>query len=207
MGMLMNVLTFQFYNFSSFYNKVFGLDPDSVGNNPLNNQFNMLGYNALYIIQNFGTLCWTIFIAPVGWAVAPIIVHLLNGEFAHLKTKFSRMMFYNYWIGFINEAYLFLAVCAGLNLFNFRWSTYGDAINTFLALFCGSVIICFPVFVGVFYSIQSNYGKILKRDEEFLARFGNAIEGLNFKRRGRQVFINTCASILRKLSLVYMVVF
>ena len=157
MGMLMNVLTFQFYNFSSFYNKVFSLDPDSPGSQPLNNQFNMLGYNALYIIQNFGTLCWTIFIAPVGWAVAPIIVHLLNGEFAHLKTKFSRMMFYNYWIGFINEAYLFLAVCAGLNLFNFRWSTYGDAINTFLALFCGSVIICFPVFVGVFYSIQSNY--------------------------------------------------
>jgi hypothetical protein len=153
MGMLMNVLTFQFYNFSSFYNKVFSLDPDSFGSQPLNNQFNMLGYNTLYIIQNFGTLCWTIFIAPVGWAVAPIIVHLLNGEFAYLKTKFNRMMFYNYWIGFINEAYLFLAVCAGLNLFNFIWSTYGDAINSFLALFCGSVIISFPVFVGVFYSI------------------------------------------------------
>jgi hypothetical protein len=151
MGMLMNVLTFQFYNFSSFYNKVFSLDPDSFGSQPLNNQFNMLGYNTLYIIQNFGTLCWTIFIAPVGWAVAPIIVHLLNGEFAYLKTKFNRMMFYNYWIGFINEAYLFLAVCAGLNLFNFIWSTYGDAINSFLALFCGSVLITFPFFVGIFY--------------------------------------------------------
>ena len=50
MGMLMEVLTFQFYNFSSFYNYVFSLDPDCLGNIPLNNQFNMLGYNARYII-------------------------------------------------------------------------------------------------------------------------------------------------------------
>jgi hypothetical protein len=75
-------------------------------------------------------------------------------------------------------------VCAGLNLFNFKWGTYGDAINSFLALFCGSVLILFPFFVGIFYRTKSNYEKIIKRDEEFLARFGNAIEGLNFKRRG-----------------------
>lgn len=169
----------------------------------------MLGYNALYIIQNFGTLCWTIFIAPIGWAVAPLIVHLLKGEFSHLKTRFNRLMFYNYWIGFINESYLFLTVCAGLNLFNFRWNTYGDAINSFIALFSGSIVIVFPVFVGVFYTLKSNYEKIIgrNRNEEFLARFGSAISGLNFKRRGKLVFIHNCASILRKLSLAYMVVF
>ena len=167
----------------------------------------MLGYNARYIIQNFGTLCWTIFVAPVGWAFAPIIVSLCKGEFAHLKTKFNRMMFYNYWIGFVNEAYLFLAVCAGLNLFYFKWSAYGDAINSLLALFCGSVLIIFPFFVGIFYRQQSNFDEILNRNEEFLSRFGNAIVGLNFKRRGKLALINTCASIVRKLSLAYIVVF
>lgn len=50
LGMLMNVLTFQFYNFGNFYNKVLNLDPNSPGNNPLNNEFNTYGYNALYII-------------------------------------------------------------------------------------------------------------------------------------------------------------
>ena len=116
-------------------------------------------------------------------------------------------MFYNYWIGFVNEAYLFLAVCAGLNLFNFRWNTYGDAINSFLALFCGSVLIIFPAFVGIFYRKQSNFDQILKRNEEFLSRFGNAIVGLNFKRKGKLALIHTCASIVRKLLLAYIVVF
>ena len=116
-------------------------------------------------------------------------------------------MFYNYWIGFVNEAYLFLAVCAGLNLFYFRWSTYGDAINSLLALFCGFILILFPVFVGTFYLKKSNYDKIIDRNQEFLSRFGNAIIGLNFKRRGKLVLINTCASILRKLTLAYIVVF
>jgi hypothetical protein len=37
MGIFMNLLTFQFYDFSNFYDKVLGLDPSSVGNSPLNN--------------------------------------------------------------------------------------------------------------------------------------------------------------------------
>ena len=36
-SMLMDVLTFQFYDFSDFYNRVLRLDPDSDGNNPINN--------------------------------------------------------------------------------------------------------------------------------------------------------------------------
>ena len=116
-------------------------------------------------------------------------------------------MFYNYWIGFVNEAYLFLAVCAGLNLFYLRFSNYGDAINSLIALFFGFILIIFPIFVGTFYSKKSNYDKIVDRNEEFISRFGNAITDLNFKRQDKLVLINTCASVLRKLSLAYIVVF
>lgn len=49
-GMLMEVLTFQFYDFSDFYNRILSLDSNSPGNNPLNNQFGILGYNSLYLI-------------------------------------------------------------------------------------------------------------------------------------------------------------
>jgi len=117
------------------------------------------------------------------------------------------MMFFNYWVGFFNETYLFLAVCAGLNLHYFRWQSYGDAINSLLALFFGSLIIAFPFFVAIFYNLKKNYDLIINRDANFLARFGNALTGLNFKRRGRLVFIHTCTSIVRKLWLAYMVVF
>ena len=49
-GMLMQILTFQVYDFSDFYNRALSLDSDSEGSNALNNQFDLLGYGSLYII-------------------------------------------------------------------------------------------------------------------------------------------------------------
>lgn len=47
-GGLMQVITFQFYNFTNFYTSAFNLDDN--GNNPLANNFNTSGYGALYLI-------------------------------------------------------------------------------------------------------------------------------------------------------------
>ena len=46
----MNLVNFQLIDFTNFYNKVLRLDPDSAGNNPLNSQFDMMGYGSLYIV-------------------------------------------------------------------------------------------------------------------------------------------------------------
>ena len=139
--------------------------------------------------------------------MAPIVVSICQGEYAHLKLKFNRMMFFNYWVGFFNETFLFLAVCAALNFHNFKWSTYGEAINSSIALLFGSIILVFPLFVAIFYNVSRNYKRVFGRDEDFLARFDNVLTGLNIKRRGRLVFIPTVTSLLRKLWLAYMVVF
>ena len=37
MGMFMSVLTFQFYDFGPWYDRILKLDPYSIGNSPLNN--------------------------------------------------------------------------------------------------------------------------------------------------------------------------
>ena len=116
-------------------------------------------------------------------------------------------MFFNYWVGFLNETYLFLAVCASLNLFYLRWSAYGDALNSSIALFFGILILAFPLFIAVHYNLPNNYKKITQRDEDFLARYGNILNDLNLKRRGRIVFIPVIASFIRKLWLIYMIVF
>ena len=36
-GMLMQVLTFQFFDFGNFYDRILNLDPNGEGNNPMNN--------------------------------------------------------------------------------------------------------------------------------------------------------------------------
>jgi hypothetical protein len=95
---------------------VLNLDPDAEGNQPLNDRFSLMGYDSHYIVQNFGTLCWTIFIMPLVYAAAPLVVLICRKDYKNLKLKASRLMYFDYWLGFLNETYLFLGVCVGLNL-------------------------------------------------------------------------------------------
>ncbi len=115
-------------------------------------------------------------------------------------------MFYNYWVGFINETYLFLAVCALLNYQFLTFRSFGDSINSLLSVFFGVVLALFPPFVAVFYNTPTNLTKIITVNEDFIARYGNAIVGLNFKREKNLVLIHTCVSIVRKLWLALAVV-
>ena len=118
------------------------------------------------------------------------------------------MMRFNYWIALINETYMFLAVCCGLNLFFYcSWKTFGDSINSLMAIFFSACIILFPFFVAIWYYKLENYKKILKLNQDFLARYGNVIEGLNFKRQERLVLLYATVCILRKMWLAHIVVF
>ena len=68
------------------------------------------------------------------------------------------MMRYNYWIALLNETYLFLAVCCGLNLFYYRkWSGVGDAINSLISVFFSALVLLLPVFVAVWYGYSKNH--------------------------------------------------
>ena len=166
-----------------------------------------MGYNSLYIIQNFGTLCWTIFLPFIAVICAPLVVYICKGEFSHLKEKSRRWMFYDFWVSFFDETNLFLTVCVALNLqYNWNWSGYGDIWNSFISVLFGSLLAVFPFFVAIFYNRKENFDLIMTRNKEFLARFGSILRGVNFKREGKTVFIYIVASLLRKLWLAYILV-
>ena len=71
-GGLMDFVNFQLIDFSNSINKIFHLDPDSLGNGPFNDQFELMGYQSLYIVQNFGMLCLTIFLPLVTRLIAQV---------------------------------------------------------------------------------------------------------------------------------------
>lgn len=60
-------------------------------------------------------------------------------------------MFFNDWIGFISESFLFLGMCAALNLNYLRFNSSGNAFNSLFALIFTIILAMFPVFVAVFY--------------------------------------------------------
>ena len=117
-----------------------------------------MGYGCLYIIQNFGMLCFTIF-APFAYRlVAPVIIFIgkysfLRLDYSSLNVRARNWLQYDFWISFLDETYLFLLISSGLNLKNhFEWQKFGDGANTFIALFFGLVLLVFPIFVWIFYS-------------------------------------------------------
>lgn len=117
-------------------------------------------------------------------------------------------MFFNNWIGFFNETYLFLGICVAINTFYFRFDSFGNVTNSLFTLLFGITILMLPFFTFIFYNSGSVYTMIRNRDEEFLSRYGQLIQGLNFKRLGRLALVYPCSNQIRKLwficTLVYM---
>ena len=66
-------------------------------------------------------------------------------------------MFFNGWIKFTSETYLFLAVCVCLNLNYLVWGSTGDAFNSLCTIFFALVLIAFPIFVAIFYPSKKYY--------------------------------------------------
>ena len=125
-----------------------------------------------------------------------------------MKEQSVKWLQYGFLISFLDETYLFLLVSASLNLSDyFEWIGIGDVLNSLLSILFGIILVVFPFFVAIFYSREKNYERITKGDQDFKARFGSIIEGLNFKRRQRLALFYPCLSLFRKLWLAYILVF
>lgn len=185
---------------------VLSLDPNSDGNNPFNDQFNSMGYSAKYIIQNLGMLCFTVFTTPLIYLVV-LLIHFKCPNADKTKIFWNREMFFGTWIKLVNETYLFLGLCAFLNCRSLEFDSYGNILNSLCAIFCALVVNLFPLFVIIFYNIRKNYDKIFNNEEDFMARYGQVLEDLNFLRMGQKATLYPFFSLLRKLSLIYVVLF
>lgn len=118
-----------------------------------------------------------------------------------------RMMFWNNWLKFFYESYLFLGMCVALNTQYFLFNTFGNVFNSLIAVFFGIILVLLPIFVGVFYNLLKFAERIWTRDEEFFARYGSIVDSLNFIRNGQIVMLYPIASLTRKLWLVLTLVY
>ena len=129
-----------------------------------------MGYGSLYIVQNFGMLCITIFLPIIARLLAPFGVWIFRvgvcqADLSHYKQKSKNWLQYGFWVDFFDETYLFLMVCAGLNIqYNFSWASGGDATNSAIAVIFLAILVAFPLFVAIFYNRENNLKLILSGD-------------------------------------------
>lgn len=161
----------------------------------------------MYILQNFGTLCITLSVSLLSQLISPLVKKFLNGKLAYLSNKIKDFTFKNYWLGFFNETFLFLAICTALNFDFYKWNSYGNAVNSLLTSIFAALLLVFIFFIGFFYNRSENYALITKRDKTFFNSYGSVIKGLNFKRKGKSVLVFVFVGFMRKLLLAYLLVF
>ena len=142
----------------------------------------MLGYSSMYIIVNFGMLCWTLFVTPLLYLGTIAFVAFCGKEYRHLKEKMNQKMFFNNWIQFLNETFIFLGMCVALNFYYFSWDSFGNGLNSFCSVIFGLLIVLFPFFIILYYNLPQSKINITKKDSNFLGRYGSVLEGLNFFR-------------------------
>ncbi len=121
-----------------------------------------------------------ILVTPVCWISALVLSSFNKSAFGWIGQFWSNRMFFNDWIMFFSQTYLFLGMCASINFTYYYFDTLGNGFNSILSTLFGLIIAVGPIFVGVFYK---RYSKLGRADiPGFLAKYGNGIEGLNFKR-------------------------
>ena len=115
-------------------------------------------------------------------------------------------MFFNYWIQFMYENYLFLGVCVSLNLFYYFFNSWGNGINSIISTFFVICLLLFPVFLIAFYNFPSNFERAVSNNKIFYEKFGSVINHLNLK-NGRYILFYPFFDILRKLMLIVTIVY
>jgi hypothetical protein len=136
-----------------------------------------------------------------------LVVGYVFPKFDDLKVKVTNMLFFDKTLQFISETYILLAVCAALNLFYFNFDTFGNAVNSLVAVVILVIVIGMPFFVRCFYGNRRNVNKIWNQEPDFMNKYGSIIKPLNMHRHGRRVLSYLYVGMARKLWLVYMIVF
>jgi hypothetical protein len=200
-GQLMSLITLQLLDMTNTYTSVLQLPEGEA----YTEQFNILGYNSMFVILNLGTVVLGMTIPIILYVIVSSVIKWLLPKYSTFKQKITDMLFFDKTFDFINETYILLAMCACLNLRELQWDSYGVIINSLVSVLLLAVTVIFPVFIANFY--PRNFNKIYHRQKTIMNRFGSLVKDLAIFREGRKVFIYIWVSQLRKLTLVAMLVY
>ena len=134
------------------------------------------------------------------------ILAYLIPRLVNLRNYYYNKMFFDYWIKFTQETYLFLGVCVFLNFNYFHFHSIGNKLNSVLSIILGLGLLLFPFILLGFYNLSANLNKIFTRDKEFASKYCSVLEGLNLDRLDRKVLLFPFLETIRKLVLILTVI-
>lgn len=123
---------------------------------PLSDQYDLLGYQSKYVILNLGSVCFSLFLPYVLWAVMYLVIGICISKYKDFSKKVTDYFFFDKAFAYVNETYFLFAICASINLHYFMWDSNGDITNSLLTIVLLALVVAFPIAVGLIYTNRKN---------------------------------------------------
>jgi len=149
---LIALMTYKIFDPSSFFIDYLNLEELE----PLTDQYDLLGYQSLYVILNLGSVCFSLFLPYLIWALMYLVINHLIIKYKTFAEKVTNYFFFDKAFAYLNETYFLLAMCASINLHYFVWGSHGDNTNSLLTVVLLAVVVAFPIAVGLIYASRKN---------------------------------------------------
>ena len=116
---------------------------------PLNQNFDALGFNSMYFLNNLGTLLLGFILYFLSIALHLILDFCVdnNPRIAKFNIGLLDSLYYSSLFSMMMESYGIMAVCVMINLQYLKWRCYGEIVQTAICLFATLTILGLPIFI------------------------------------------------------------
>ena len=181
---VMTIAAFDLYEIGDDTNYILDLEPIE----PVNENFNKLGFETKYFINNMGTLMiWPLFYACQ--AVYYAVVTKL-GEWCQKRRLRAhgalgkKQLYFSSLITLIRESFSIILLCGLIAVPIISFKTYGQTVQSLFAIFFLLLIILWPIYL--YWTLSKKINKLSKM--EYREKYGNAYLHLRLS-AGKSVFI------------------
>jgi len=142
---MMSIAAFEVVDTKPYLDKYLGLEPSE----PLNSNFEALGFESVYVLHNMGTLALAFVIYAAAVAFSYLLKSIDHKKSNEVGEELQRKLFWRTYINLVIESYLSMAVSCLINLQMLRWNSFSIGLMSVLALLITLFIIVFFCFYAI----------------------------------------------------------
>lgn len=163
---IMKIAAFDIIDTEAMLNKLLHLKKTK----PLNENFNKLGFESLWFLNNMGSLMIGFFL----YAIAIIVLKILeqfterSEKIKSFYEKLRSALFYNTLVAIFTESYSLMCVCCMINFTNISFKSFGEGFQTSVNFVFFALLFVYPVVITVHcYRNWSRIDEIKKHFESY----------------------------------------
>jgi len=140
---LMSIAAFEFFEIGEFTNSLLDLEPTS----PVDENYNAVGFESVYFINNMGTMFLIYLLYPILMLVEYILgkMALKWARWLKIHQHFKNKVYWTSIITLVFESYSIIAICCLIHFEYISFQGPGNVLQSLIAIASFLALIWFPI--------------------------------------------------------------